>query len=364
MSLRVFWARFFVALALVLALAIPAQAQTIAQPRTVKVGVYVIPPFMMKKGDGYQGIAYDLWQAVAHREGLVSVFVEYPTVAALLGAAESGEIDIAIGNLTITRARSAAVDFTYPWYDGGLRILTAQQGQAGLGDVITQLGDGGYLRSYLWLGFFILAATLLLTLFDRRFDKDFPRGWLPGIAESFHHVIAMTMTGRTSRKQLFGAAGKFLSAFWMVFGVAVIAYLTSTVTSVMAVTAVTDQIAGVDDLRQRTVGVQAGSTSEFYADAIGLATRPYDNLDQALAALDAKKVDAIMADNGVLEYYVHELAQPGLQVVGPMFKPEKYGFATPRNSALTDLVSLDLLSASEDGTIDDLKMRYIGTTGN
>lgn len=361
MSLRAISARFFVALALFFALAVPTQAQTATQPKTVKVGVYVNPPFIIKHGNVYEGIAFELWQGIARREGLVSNFVDYPTVRQLLAATEAGEIDVAIGNLTITRDRSTLVDFSYPWHDGGLRILTSQTGGAGIGDIVTQLGDGGYLRSYLWLGFFVIAATVLLTVFDRRFDKDFPRGWLPGIAESFHHVISMAMTGRTSRKQLFGAAGRFFSAFWMVCGVAVVAYLTSSVTSVMAVTAVTDQIQGIDDLRQRTVGVLGGGASELYADSIGLATRPFDSLDKAIAALDTEDVDAVMADHSVLEYYVHELSQPGLSVVGPMFKPEKYGFATPKGSPLTDIISLDLLTAHEDGTIDDLQTRYVGS---
>src|SRR5690606_3374642 len=120
-------------------------------------------------------------------------------------ATESSEIDVAVTNLTITRARAEIISFTQPWYDAGLRIMVPDRGGTnGFWDVIEGLRDAGHLRAYAWLLFVIVLATIGFTIFDRKFDPDFPKRWREGVAESFYHVMSIATSGRTSRKNLFG----------------------------------------------------------------------------------------------------------------------------------------------------------------
>lgn len=335
-----------------------AAAEVAATP--VTVGIYLSPPFIMRSGDSYSGLAFELFEDVARRGSLSPTYQPYATPRELLAAAAAGQIDLAVGNLTITRERLAALDFTVPWHDGGLRILVNASDALHLGSLLGELGDAGHLRAFLWLGFFIVAATILLTIFDRRFDPHFPRRWFDGLVESFYHVMSITTSGKTSRKMMFGAFGRLFSAFWLVFGVAVLAYVTSSVTSVMTAAAVGNEIKEISDLRDRTVGVLDGGTSELYARSIGLSIRAYGSLEEAEAGLRAKEVDAVIADSMALEYYVHHMADAGLEVVGPLFDPEKFGFAAPQGSPLVRPVSLDLLAAHEDGTTQQLRARYLG----
>ncbi|MDC9825726.1 transporter substrate-binding domain-containing protein [Devosia sp. ZB163] len=335
-------------------------AQDDAPAEPVKVGVYLSAPFVAREGDTYSGLAYDLFHEIAQRNQITPVYVDYETPRDLLAAINAGEIDVGIGNITITREREDFVDFTQPWHDGGLRIMTAASDGLSLGELLGELGDAGHLRALLWLGCIIVVATILLTLFDRKFDKDFPRGWLPGLIDSFHHVVSIATSGRTSRKPMFGAFGKLLSAFWLVCGVAVLAFVTSSVASVMTAAAVTDEIKSVADLGDRTVGVLAGGMSEAYAKKIGLTIRPFRTLGEASQALGEQRIDAIIADGSVLEYHVHHEAQAGLQVVGPLFDPEKYGFVTANESPLGKALSLEVLGAHEDGTTQALRTKYLG----
>lgn len=343
---------------LVVGLASVATAQD-AQP--VTVGVYVNPPFIIKEGATYSGLAFELFEDMARRGNLAPSYVDYTTPKDLLAATAAGDVEVGIGNLTITRERAQAVDFTFPWHDGGLRIMTdGQAGGLSAREILGELGDAGHLRAFLWLGFFIIAATILLTIFDRRFDKDFPKKWMPGFIESFYHVMSITTSGRTARKNLFGHFGRLFSAFWLIFGVAVLAYVTSSVTSVMTAAAVTDEINDVGDLRDRTVGVLAGGASELYARSIGLSVRPYESLAAAEAGLRAEEIDAVVGDAMALEYHAHHVADAGMNVVGPLFDPEKYGFATPPGSPLAHSISLDLMGAHEDGTTETLRTKYLG----
>lgn len=326
----------------------------------VKVGVYMNPPFIMHDGTGYSGLAYELFEGVAQRGNLAPTFTAYETPRDLLQAASNGQIDVAIGNLTITRERLASVDFTFPFHDGGLRIMVASQSGVDFSNLWGELGDAGHLRAFAWLAFFILVATILLTLFDRKFDKDFPRNWFEGAVDSFYHVMSITTSGSTDRKLMFGAVGKLFAAFWLVFGVAVLAYVTSSVTSVMTAAAVTSNINDLNDLRDRTVGVLGGGASEVYAQRSGLSVRPYASLEAAEISLRAGEIDAVIADAAALEYFVHHDANAGLEIVGPLFDPEKYGFATKLGSPLARSISLDLISLHEDGTSERLRGEFLG----
>src|SRR5690606_32216313 len=193
------------------------------QPRPVKVGVYTSEPFVISQGgNAFGGMAIDLWQNVATRLNLATQYKEYPNYLELVQAVSKNEIDAAVTNLTITENRAQIVDFTHPWFDAGLRIMTHENPGGKWGDLISHLGDAGHLATYAWIGFVILCATFILTMFDRRFDPAFPRMWHEGLAESFFQVISIATSGKSSRKNLFGWLGRIWQAFWLLFGIAVV----------------------------------------------------------------------------------------------------------------------------------------------
>lgn len=337
------------------------QPPTVAAAEPVKVGLYLSPPFVMEKDGAYAGLAIDLWEAFSDSAGLESDYQVFPTVRELVLATAAADIDVAVTNLTITRRRAETVDFTHPWFDAGMRIMVDDDRTTSFGDVWDGLRDSGFLRAYAWLAFVIVVATLLVTLFDRRFDKSFPTRWRDGVAESFYTVMSVTTSGKPpSRKNLFGWVGRIWSAFWLVCGIAVFAYITSSVTSVMTTISLTNQINSLDDLPGQTVGVLAGGVSQDYAEEQGLAHIEYDSTDDEVAALLRGEVAALIGDAPVLEYYAHTHPEDTVSVVGAIFEPDKYGFALPPGSPLTKQLSLEIIGASESGALDDFSSRYFG----
>ncbi len=339
-----------------------ARAQEAPAPgESVRVGVYVSPPFVTKSGDGYGGMSIELWESLAGTLNLESDYRAYPTVGALVDATAAGEIDVAVSNLTITKGRAERIDFTYPWFDAGLRIMVAEDRIAGIGDVFRGLQASGYLRAYGWLIFVIFAATVVLTIFDRRFDKDFPKRWREGLAESFYTVMSVATSGRPpSRKNLFGWLGRFWQALWLVCGIAVLAYVTSTVTTVMTTLSLTNEISSLDDLEDRTVGAFTGSVAEEFVIEQGMERRSYRDIDAAVAALRSGRIDAIVGDAPVLEYFAHTNPDIPLDVVGAIFEPDKYGFALPKGSALRRPVTVAIIGAHESDEIERLRIKYFG----
>lgn len=353
-------------LAILVALAAGAGAQEAGQGPAVeqpplKVAIRVSPPFVMEADGGYTGMAIELWEGLADSAGIAYDYERYPNIRALVEATANGGADAAISNLTITKTRVEKMDFTQPWFDSGLRIMVAAAGSTSFAEVLSGLQEAGFLKAYGWLVFVIVAATFLMTLFDRRFDKTFSQKWPDGLADSFYSVMSVVTSGKApSRKNLFGWAGRVWQAIWLVCGLAVMAFITSSVTSVMTTLSLNNQIQSIADLPGKVVGVFDGSTGEDYAREQGWPVVTFDSLEEGVAALYDDDIDAFVGDAPTLEYYEHSHPNADVAIVGPVFEPSKYGFALSLRSPYTRQINIDLLAAKEAGTVEDLRVEYFG----
>ncbi|MCW8126428.1 transporter substrate-binding domain-containing protein [Microbulbifer halophilus] len=356
------WYRFGPLLLLMLVAGSFARAQEASEPapRQMDVGLYISPPFVMEEDGDYRGLALDLWREVAAEQNLQSNYRTFDTLGDLVEATASGDIDVAVTNLTITEGRAERIDFTQPWFDAGLRIMVDKSQGGGFLAVFRGLRDSGHLEGYLWLISIILLFTLLFTLFDRRFDSEFPRRWREGLAESFYSVMSIATSGQMMRKNLFGWIGRIWEGLWLVCGVAVVSYITASVTSVMTSISLTSQINGLRDLPGKTVGVFSGSVAEEFVQQQGIASRGFKDIDEAVQALSDGRVEAIVGDAPVLAYYAHTHPELPLLMVGKIFQPDKYGFGLARHSELRRPISVDIIGARESGRIRELREKYFG----
>lgn len=326
----------------------------------VRVGLYVSPPFVIQEKDHFTGMAVELWETLANAQGLQADYQSFPTVRALIEAAASGDIDVAVTNLTITQGRAQRIDFTYPWFDAGLRIMVNEHQGTGFLEVVTGLRDSGFLRAYAWIAFVVATATILLTLFDRRFAPNFPRRWRDGVAESFFSVMSIAAGKSSGRKNVFGWVGRIWQGLWLVCGIAVLAFVTSSVATVMTTLSLTNQINSLSDLPGRAVGVFTGSVSEDFAHNSGLDLHSFPDIDEAVAALLDGSIAAIIGDAPVLEYYAHRHPERKVDVIGGVFEPDKYGFGLPLNSPSTRRLTVELIGAHERGLVEQLHAKYFG----
>ena len=101
------------------------EAQRIVAAGTLKVGLTgTQPPFNVKARDGSLiGYEVDLATALAQSMGVEVEFVEMP-FGELLGALESGGVDIVMSGMTMTPRRNLQVAFIGPYIVSGKSILT------------------------------------------------------------------------------------------------------------------------------------------------------------------------------------------------------------------------------------------------
>ncbi|WP_165967320.1 transporter substrate-binding domain-containing protein [Luteimonas aestuarii] len=170
-------------------------------PETIRVGVYVSPPLVMKDAGGrYAGMAIELWASAARELGWNHEYVEQRTFGDLIDAVAEGDLDVAVTNLTASQERAGPMDFTHPWYDAGMRVLIGD-GPGSRGKLLSALRQSGHLHAYAGLTALMLLATWLLTLFDRKYDDEFPRTWREGLAENLYRVVSVATSGKATTRR-------------------------------------------------------------------------------------------------------------------------------------------------------------------
>jgi polar amino acid transport system substrate-binding protein len=348
-------------------LALAAPIATIPQQKT-HVILLESPPFVMKTDKGYTGFAVDLWEESARNIGINYDYREAHSLSEMLEAISTGKADVAVTELTISGERMEYMDFTQPWFDAGLQIMMHKPPKNDFYSLVGQLYENGFILSYLLLGVGGLLAALILTLIDRRFDPDFPKEWSKGIAESIYHVASVLTKGSTNHKELFGSIGRVIASLWLLVGVGVVAFITSSVTSVMTVNSMEGRlwriekhrIEDLSDLKSKTVGTLGQSVASMYVAQGGVHGRSFDTMQDMITALVNNQIEAIVADEPSLTYYVHQNPNLPIAPVGKIIKHEKYGFAVKSGSPLRVKLSKQIMEFWETGHIQQLRKQYFG----
>ena len=145
----------------------------------------------------------------------------------------------------------------------------------------------------------------------------------------------------------------------MLTGILLVSVLTASVTSAMTVRSLTSGINGPSDLPGHATATIAGSTAEKYLADHHLEARSFATVDEAVAALSARTVQAVVYDAPVLLY---RATREGGQarVVGRLFDKQGYGIALQQGSALRKPINQVLLRLSEQGYLAELRRKYFG----
>ena len=325
------------------------------------MAVLFSPPFSMETSPGvYGGFSIELWEKLAAKLKLNFIYVPCASMPELMQKLESDQVDVAVTNMVITSARLKMFDFTQPYFNGGLRIMVNEDRRLTFAKLFEALDKYGYIKVFLVFGAILLALTYVVTLFQRKLTKDFPKRWHEGLADSFYHVMSVAMNGKTNYASGSGALGKVLAGIWLMCGVAVVAYITSSVTSIMTLNKLKNEINGVQDLNGKLVGVMKGTAAEEFCQSHQMYVKAYTDPKVAVADLISHQIQAFIGEAASLQYY--DKAHPELPIteVGPIFNDEKYAFGLPKKSDLRTELNIELLILQEDGFLHDLQVRYFG----
>jgi ABC-type amino acid transport substrate-binding protein len=148
----------------------------------LRVVIKPLTPFVNFKGDRNEGFSIDLWSALATQLGKPYELVRVDTVQQQLAAVESGDADVAITGISITSEREARVDFSLPYFDAGLQIMTRADEGVSVFNIVEQFFSPTLLQVIALMTVTIFITANLIWLIERRRNsEDFPRPYLRGL---------------------------------------------------------------------------------------------------------------------------------------------------------------------------------------
>lgn len=121
------------------------------------------------------------------------------------------------------------------------------------------------------------------------------------------------------------------------------------------------EIASKDDLTDKTIGVQLGTTGDIYAEEVeGATVERYSKGFEAVQALMQGKVDAVVIDGEPAKVFVEE--NEGIKLLDEAFTEEEYAIAVSKdNEELLEQINAALATLEENGKFDEVIAKYIGT---
>ena len=115
----------------------------------------------------------------------------------------------------------------------------------------------------------------------------------------------------------------------------------------------------MDNLGDKIIGVQSGTTGQIEAtDHFGEDhVSAYDKYSLAFQALQNGQIDCIMVDDMVGAAYVKQI--PGLDMFKTDYTPEEFAFGFAKgNTELVDAFNAELQKLIDDGTIEQIILKW------
>ncbi|MCR4741221.1 MAG: basic amino acid ABC transporter substrate-binding protein [Lachnospiraceae bacterium] len=118
-------------------------------------------------------------------------------------------------------------------------------------------------------------------------------------------------------------------------------------------------IASVEDLTGKTIGVQLGTTGDIFAEDIENATlERYNKGMEAVQSLNQGKVDAVIIDMMPAKVFVEQ--NEGLKILDEDFAVEEYAIAVAKdNTELLDKINAALEELKSSGELQKIIDKYI-----
>ncbi|CAK9800332.1 Glutamate receptor ionotropic, kainate 2 [Anthophora plagiata] len=374
------------------------------EQKKFKISTKVGPPYIMEVTDSatrgilieqtrYEGFCIDLIEEIAK---LLNFKYEFELVPdgnygtynketkqwnGLIRRLLDRDADLAICDLTITYERESAVDFTMPFMNLGISILSRkpEEKEPDLFSFLSPLSTD----VWIYMATAFLAVSIMLFLQARmapgEWDNPHPCNPDPEELENnFNLRNSMWLTVGSIMQQGSDILPKapsirMVAGMWWFFTLIMVSSYTANLAAFLTVDKMDNPIKGVEDLAKQTKikygAVAGGSTSAFFRDsnystyqrmwATMMETKPTvftKTNDEGVERVLKKRDYAFLMESTTIEYRMERNCD--LDKVGGLIDNKGYGIALPRNSPYRTPISGAILMLQEKGVLQDLKKKW------
>lgn len=340
------------------------QAAAQAPGTKLRVATRNLEPFSFEKDGRRVGYAAELWDQLARETGVEYEIQVVNTAAEIIDALKNKTADVGVGAISVTAKREEVIDFSQPFYESGLQILTSGGGGS-FGDsmlsLIKNLFNLELIGMFLLLLFTMLIISHLVWRYEHKVNGDqWPEDYKAGLWESFWWTISTLLVGGADNKGPVGVGGRIIAIVWMLLSIVLVSLLTASFTTTLTVNTLKGDINGPGDLPGKKVATVTGSTTVDWLTRKGAKVEQLATVAECVMALKEGKVQAVVYDAPVVQYEAGKLNDDKLQMVGQMFERQNYAFALQQDSPLREKLNQALLKLSEQGVGNELRKKYFG----
>jgi ABC-type amino acid transport substrate-binding protein len=253
----------------------------------------------------------------------------------ILNGLERKDYDAAIGAITITPARLARVDFSYPTHRSGVAVAVRKD----TGPIAAFMSYGAVvaeLAPLIALTFALLIAMgVAMWLAERPLKPRNHESAVDTLRDGVYWAVVTMTTVGYGDKTPKTAAGRIIAISWMLASVALISILSTSIVSRMTA----ERVAGglrlsESGLAGKRLAAVAHSSGAEYLDERHLRYASFDDLAAALAALDRGQADAVVNSIGALQYLIAARFKDRIKAPEGVLEPAYMAIALPPGSPL------------------------------
>ena len=203
--------------------------------KSLRLGYFETPPFVIKSGENLEGVSYWLWNKINFDHTFSPEYIETPLDTMIEGLANNS-LDISLTPLTITSARNKKIDFSTPYYISNSSILVLQQSfLENSAQFILSFFSIKLIKVLSALFGIILFFGFLVWLFERKENTEQFSNNRKGIWNGiWWSAVTMTTVGYGDKSPT-TIGGRIVALIWMFTAIIIISGFTASIASSLTV---------------------------------------------------------------------------------------------------------------------------------
>lgn len=302
--------------------------------KTLKIGVFVTPPFVVEENGSFSGLSISSWELVNENLQESYDYVQYESLQDLLKGIEKKEVDFSINPITVTDSRMKRLEFSQPYFISATSVAKRKESQTWT--FIKNLWSWNFISAVLVLISVIFIFGMLVWLFERRRNKEeFGGSILNGLKEGFWwSAVTMTTVGYGDRSPK-TTGGRIVGLVWMFAAIIMISSLTAGIASSLTVQGINNNITSVDDLQKFKTTTVANSSADELLSMYGIEKETVFDEKEGLQKLQDKETELFVYDEPIMNYEIQRSdLEDEIEILPQILKKDYYSYAFPKDSNL------------------------------